>query len=145
MRDEEKITGSYEETIEYGKAIGKSLKGHEVLVLKGPLASGKTVLTKGIALGLGIKETITSPSFTLMNIYEGSSLNLCHCDFYRIESVEDFWDLGIEEYINEKTVVVMEWGDMFISELAIPFTIIDLEVLEGSSRWIRLSQAPLHE
>ncbi len=141
MRDEEKITGSYEETIEYGKTIGKSLKGHEVLVLKGPLASGKTVLTKGIALGLGIKETISSPSFTLMNIYEGSNLDLCHCDLYRIERLEGFWDLGIEEYINEKTVVVIEWGDMFMNELAIPFSIIELEVLEGSSRRIRLSKA----
>ncbi len=135
---EEKITGSYDETLDYGKSIGKTLKGNDVIVLKGPLASGKTVLTKGIALGLGIEEAICSPSFTLMNIYEGSHLILCHCDLYRIERRDDFWDLGLEEYMNEKTVVVMEWGDMFIDELAIPFSIIELEVLEGSTRRITL-------
>jgi tRNA threonylcarbamoyladenosine biosynthesis protein TsaE len=101
---------SYEETIEYGSDFGKSLKGGEVVLLTGGLGCGKTVFTKGIAQALDIAENVTSPSFSIMNIYKGK-LNLYHFDFYRIEDRSEMDDL-LEDYLyTGKGVTVIEWGD----------------------------------
>lgn len=139
-KDHQFMSHSYEETIAIGKTLGQSLKGGELLLLKGPLGSGKTCLTKGIALALGINENITSASFTLINIYEGNRLLLCHSDLYRIENNNDFFDLGIEEYISANTVVIIEWGDRFIEEFPYPLLIIELTILGESKRQIKLTQ-----
>ncbi len=104
------ISKRYEDTVEYGRLIGSSLMGGEMIILTGKLGSGKTVLTKGIAEGLQIDEVITSPSFTIMNLYTGR-LELCHFDFYRIEDRSEMLDL-IEDYLyREQSVSVVEWGE----------------------------------
>ena len=108
---------SYIKTVEYGKKFGKSLKGGEVILLSGELGSGKTSFTKGIARGLDIEESITSPSFTIMNIYQGG-ICLYHFDFYRIEDDSEMEDL-LEDYIYRKEgVTVIEWGEKIIDRLS---------------------------
>ena len=113
MRDTsltEYISKSYRDTVQYGVEMGKSLMGGEVLVLTGELGSGKTAFTKGIAEAIGIDEVITSPSFAIMNAYEGR-MNLYHFDFYRISDTGEMEQL-LEDYIGrEDGVVVIEWGE----------------------------------
>lgn len=105
----EYISKTVADTVAYGERIGVKLLGGEVIILRGKLGSGKTVLTKGIARGMGIAEVITSPSFTIMNEYVGR-LILCHFDFYRVEREDEMEDL-VEDYLYKKdTVVVIEWG-----------------------------------
>ncbi len=106
----------YEDTVEYGKSLGLSLIGGELIILSGQLGSGKTVLTKGIAESLGIDEVVTSPSFAIMNLYCGR-LNLCHFDFYRIEKKAEMEDL-LEDYVYRNgNICVVEWGDPLIDTL----------------------------
>ena len=89
------ISKSYTETINLGEKIGKLLTKDMVIILNGDLASGKTTLTKGIGKGLDVKDTINSPTFTILKIYNGR-LPLYHIDAYRLE--ESNYDLGFDEY-----------------------------------------------
>ena len=89
---------SSEETIRIGEKIGSHLQKGDIIALQGFLAAGKTTITKGIALGLGIDEDVTSPTFTLISEYYGR-LPLYHFDVYRLDSVEDFLNLGSEEML----------------------------------------------
>ncbi|WP_162140213.1 tRNA (adenosine(37)-N6)-threonylcarbamoyltransferase complex ATPase subunit type 1 TsaE [Haploplasma axanthum] len=109
-------TNSYHETIDLGIRIGKAIGDrHIVILLDGDLAAGKTTLTKGIAEGLGIKSTITSPTFTILKEYENNSKKLYHLDLYRLTEVG--MDFDLEEYVDDlDSVVVIEW----------PFQVIEL-------------------
>ncbi|MDD5043791.1 MAG: tRNA (adenosine(37)-N6)-threonylcarbamoyltransferase complex ATPase subunit type 1 TsaE [Patescibacteria group bacterium] len=120
------ITKSERETIVLGKKIAAGLRGGEVLGLTGDLGSGKTVFTKGLAKGLGIKKNITSPTFVLMKVYkiQNSTFvpssgrgkfkiqNFVHVDAYRLNNERDLLDIGLGEYLGDKnSVVVIEWAD----------------------------------
>ena len=93
-----------------GRRIGGSLSGTTVISLEGGLGTGKTVIAKGIAAGLGVEEEITSPSFTIMTEYKGR-MTLHHIDLYRIESPQELEDIGIEEVLSADGVVMVEWGE----------------------------------
>lgn len=105
-------TYSEEETIGLGIKLGSGLSGGDVIALAGELGSGKTRFTKGVALGLGVSENtvVTSPSFSLLNEYEGRC-PLFHIDAYRLESLADFEAAGLEEFFYQDGVVVMEWAE----------------------------------
>lgn len=103
-------------TFEFAKKIGENLKGGDVLCLDGDLGVGKTVFTKGVAAGLGIKDDVSSPTFTLIQEYYGGRLPLYHFDVYRIDGPWDMDDLGYEEYFYGEGVCLVEWGSM-IKEL----------------------------
>ena len=110
------ISKSFMDTINYGSDLGKTLKGGEVVLLTGGLGCGKTVFTKGVARSLDIGENVTSPSFSIMNIYKGS-LDLYHFDFYRIENISEMEDL-LEDYLySEAGVTVIEWGEKMAEKL----------------------------
>jgi tRNA threonylcarbamoyladenosine biosynthesis protein TsaE len=95
-----------------GQKLGQELKGGEVFLLTGDLGGGKTQFTKGLALGLGIKEPITSPTFIYENIYNGQKLKLYHFDLYRSEVIdEDVKDLMLEAFEDQKGVTVVEWAE----------------------------------
>ena len=133
----ELISKSCEETIEYGSEFGKSLKGGEVVILTGCLGCGKTVFTKGIARALDITENVTSPSFSIMNVYRGS-LDLYHFDFYRIENRSEMDDL-LEDYLyTEQGVTVIEWGDK-MKEILDRFFGISF-IIQGESRAIKVER-----
>ena len=103
-------------TFEFAKKIGEKLKSGDALCLDGDLGVGKTVFTKGVAAGLGIKDDVSSPTFTLIQEYYGGRLPLYHFDVYRIDGPWDMDDLGYEEYFYGEGVCLVEWGSM-IKEL----------------------------
>lgn len=103
-------TFSEEETYQLGVRLARLLGPGRAVSLEGDLGAGKTALVKGIAKGLGVRDTITSPTFTLVNTYEGN-VTLHHFDVYRIDDPEELYEIGWEEYFNPNDVCIVEWGD----------------------------------
>ena len=104
-------TNSPEETIEFGKRIGSVLKGGEVIAYKGDLGMGKTTLTRGIAMGLGLDDIVSSPTFALVNEYRGGRLTLYHFDMYRINTAEALESTGYYDYLSDDSVICVEWSE----------------------------------
>ncbi len=101
------------ETQTFGQAVGRQLKGGEVLVLVGDVGSGKTTFVKGLALGLDITETVQSPSFTISRTYQArDSLTLFHYDFYRLQEAGIMAEELQEKLNDPQAIVVMEWADI---------------------------------
>jgi tRNA threonylcarbamoyladenosine biosynthesis protein TsaE len=105
--------------------------------MQGTLAAGKTTITKGIAAALGITETVTSPTFTLISEYEGK-MPLYHMDVYRLDSTEDFINLGTDDMIYGKGISVIEWSEKIMEELPSSTIIIKLEAQQDGSRRISI-------
>lgn len=99
---------------EIGQKIGRLLDRSSVILLDGELGAGKTTLTKGIAKGLNIEEVVNSPTFTIAKMYQGR-LILNHLDVYRLEGLDE--DIGIEDYINEDEVLVVEWSKFLSKDI----------------------------
>ncbi len=105
----EKLSSSASQTLKLGKKIAGNLSGGEIILLSGPLGAGKTVLAKGIAVGLGInKNDVLSPTFVLLRVYQGKH-RLQHFDFYRINAPENIFALGYQEYLYSDAVTLIEW------------------------------------
>jgi len=109
------IAKNEKETISFAKTMAKDFVGGEVIGLIGDLGAGKTTFAKGLALGLGVKVNVNSPTFVLMKVYpvkKGKIKNLVHIDAYRIDCWEDLEVIGADEYFyNPESVVVIEWAD----------------------------------
>jgi tRNA threonylcarbamoyladenosine biosynthesis protein TsaE len=131
------ISRSAEETLAIAKKIAEGFKGEEVIFLVGELGSGKTVFTKGIAAGLGLKDihNVCSPTFTLMNVYQ-ARVPIYHFDLYRIAKGEEIFDLGFEDYLG-KGVVVVEWAEKI--EFPISAILITIHVENHDRRRIEIS------
>lgn len=113
----------------FGINLAKKLEEGSVVALIGDLGAGKTTLTKAIALGLGISETVTSPTFLTLKEYRGKRLDLYHFDLYRISSWQDMIDAGFDEYIFGDGVCIIEWADRIIEFL--PENTIKIELCYG--------------
>ena len=133
----ELFSNSADTTIKIGKLIGSCLTKGTVIAYKGALAAGKTTLTKGIAEALEIDEIITSPTFTLVSEYEGK-LPLYHFDVYRLDTVEDFLNIGSEEMMYGDGVCAIEWSEKIESALPKDAIIIDIEILTPETRKITI-------
>lgn len=105
-------TNSERETYELGLAMGREARPGEVYTLIGDLGVGKTVFTKGLATGLGIKEPVSSPTFTILQEYEEGRLPFYHFDVYRIGDVEEMDEIGYEDYFYGDGVCLIEWADL---------------------------------
>lgn len=105
-----------EETFALGKCLGEAARERQVWALTGDLGAGKTVFTQGFAAGLGVKEPVNSPTFTILQIYEGGRLPLYHFDVYRIAEAEEMEEIGYEECFYGEGVSLIEWGNL-IEEL----------------------------
>jgi len=130
---------SPDETIAFGLALGRVLKAGDVISLSGDLGAGKTYLTKGIAQGLSIWEVVTSPTYTIMQIYD-ADLPLYHFDLYRLERAEELQELGFDEYIYGQGVSVIEWAEKFPEILPNAYLAINISYIgdAGSGRKIEL-------
>ncbi len=133
-------TSSEKETLKFAKEYTRKLKGGEVVGLIGDLGAGKTVFTKGLAIGLGIKNTITSPTFVLMKVYPVKKhkqiKQFVHIDAYRLKSAKDLEVIGALEYFDRSdSVVVIEWADRVKKTLPKKVTFITMEH-NGNSRRI---------
>jgi len=136
---EELVTHSAEETTNWGRDLANRLKPPVLVLLTGDLGSGKTTLTKGIVAGLGVasEDDVTSPTFTLVHNY-GKSAEVCHADFYRIESFHDFETLGMDDVFARPGIVILEWSERFPLKVDWPQVRVRLEHLGGDSRRITL-------
>lgn len=105
------ITHSPEETIEAAIKLGKLLKAGDFIAYKGGLGAGKTTFTRGLAIGLGLGDNVTSPTFALVNEYRGSNITLYHFDMYRIQSEDDLESTGFYDYPFEENVAAVEWSE----------------------------------
>ncbi|HZK20313.1 MAG TPA: tRNA (adenosine(37)-N6)-threonylcarbamoyltransferase complex ATPase subunit type 1 TsaE [Treponemataceae bacterium] len=130
-------TKSSEQTIALGRLIGTHLSPGDIIALQGTLAAGKTTITKGIAQSLGIHQTVTSPTFTLISEYEGS-MPLYHMDVYRLDSTEDFLNLGVDEMLYGDGICIIEWSEKIMEELPSHTIIITLEIEKDTTRKITI-------
>ena len=133
-------TVSDRETIKLGQKLGAVLNEGDVIALVGELGSGKTWFAKGIAIGLGISPgtVITSPSFSLLNEYEGRC-TFFHMDAYRLESLSDFISAGLDEYFFQDGVVAMEWADRWPEILPDWRVKVEFAIVDDHLRKINLS------
>lgn len=104
------VAYSVKGTYALAKRVADKLVGGETVLLNGELGAGKTTFTKGLAAALGIASEVTSPTFTILNVYEDGRLPLYHLDMYRAESMDEVYELGVEEYLNADGVAVIEWN-----------------------------------
>lgn len=116
-----------EDTFELGKKLGQNAKPGDVYTLVGDLGVGKTVFTQGLAEGLGIAEAVSSPTFTIVQVYEEGRLPLYHFDVYRIGDVSEMDEIGYEDYFYGEGVCLIEWADLITEILPERYTRIFIE------------------
>ena len=102
-------TNSYKETAQIASEFARTLKSGDVVLLHGEMGVGKTVFTKGLCQGLGVTDYVTSPTFTVVNEYDGASIKVYHFDLYRIEDEDELIEIGFEEYLASNAICVIEW------------------------------------
>lgn len=138
------ISTSPEETIIAGERIAGLLHPGSVVALRGGLGAGKTYLTKGIARGLGIQEEITSPTYTIISEYHGK-WPFYHIDVYRLRGDDDFNALGGEEFLYSPGISVIEWSELIPNSTPKEAIIIEITLLEGERRLIRIPAFTMEE
>lgn len=120
-------TFSADETYEYGRKMGAEARPGDVYCLTGDLGVGKTVFTQGFAAGLGVEESVSSPTFTIIQEYEGEKKPFYHFDVYRIGDVEEMDEIGFDDYIYGEGVCLIEWADLIREILPEDFVGIFIE------------------
>ena len=133
----EYMTNAPEETEALGEKLSKLLRPGTVLAYLGDLGAGKTAFTRGLARGLGCRETVTSPTYTIVNEYLGGRLPLFHFDMYRLTSSDDLWDIGWEDYLDRQGVCAVEWSENVPEAMAGALT-VRIEKLGDSVRRITI-------
>jgi tRNA threonylcarbamoyladenosine biosynthesis protein TsaE len=105
------VTRSPEETLALGRAFAASLAPGVVVALEGPLGSGKTQFVTGVCEGLGATGPVSSPTFALINVYSAGFGSVVHADLYRVSTLPEVAELGLEEYFNGRSICLIEWAD----------------------------------
>ena len=125
------VTNSPAETEALGQRLAEQLQPGDVIAYTGDLGAGKTAFTRGLARGLGITERITSPTFTIVNEYQGGRLPLFHFDMYRLGSSEELYEIGWEDYLARGGVCAVEWSE--IVEDALEGEVIRVDLKNGDA------------
>lgn len=139
----EYISNSPQETEALGADLAAKLSPGDVVAFTGDLGAGKTAFTRGLARGLGIQERVTSPTFTIVNEYEGGRLPLFHFDMYRLSSSDELFDIGWEDYLARGGVCAVEWSE--IIDDALESGVIRVDIRRGehdSQRIITITGGP---
>ena len=131
----ELITNGPEQTEALGEALGKRLQAGSIVAYCGSLGARKTAFTRGLARGLGITARVTSPTYTIVNEYEGGRLPLFHFDMYRLDSADDLFDIGWEDYLARGGVCAVEWSENVAEAMKNAIT-VTIEKLGGDTRRI---------
>lgn len=133
------ITNSAEETEAAAESFAQKLRPGDVIAYSGGLGAGKTTFTRGLARGLGLPETVSSPTFALVHEHTGGRLSLCHFDMYRIDGEDALYSIGFYDYLGRpKTVLAIEWSEHILFALDMPHISVTLEVLPDERRRIRI-------
>ena len=135
------ITNSPEQTEAVGAALGSKLSPGTVIAYQGDLGAGKTAFTRGVACGLGAKESVTSPTYTIVNEYLSGKYPLFHFDMYRLASSEDLFDIGWEDYLERGGVCAVEWSEN-VADAMEDAIIVTIEKLGEDSRRIIIEGGP---
>ena len=135
------ITNSPEETEALGAALGSRLTPGTVIAYQGDLGAGKTAFTRGVACGLGAKESVTSPTYTIVNEYLSGKYPLFHFDMYRLASSDDLFDIGWEDYLDRGGVCAVEWSEN-VADAMEDAIIVTIEKLGEDSRKITVEGGP---
>jgi len=122
------VSHSTQETEQFGEEVAKSLRGGDVLAFTGSLGMGKTAFTRGLARGLGCRGRVTSPTFTIVNEYDGKT-PLFHFDMYRLGSSDELFDIGWDDYLARDGVCAVEWSER-VSD-ALPDDTIYVDIARG--------------
>ena len=139
----EYTSNSPQETESLGADLAAKLAPGDVVAFTGDLGAGKTAFTRGMARGLGIRERVTSPTFTIVNEYEGGRLPLFHFDMYRLNSSDELFDIGWEDYLARGGVCAVEWSE--IIDDALDGGVIRVDIRRGahdSQRIITITGGP---
>lgn len=138
-------TKSPEETFRVGMHLGEKAIPGQVFTLIGDLGVGKTVFTQGFAKGLGVEESVSSPTFTIVQVYEEGRIPLYHFDVYRIADVEEMEEIGFEDYVMGDGVALIEWANQIQEILPVPRTEITIEKdIEQGFDYRRITVEELH-
>lgn len=127
------ITNSPEQTEQLGQRLGAVLGAGMVVAFTGDLGAGKTAFTRGLARGLGIPDQVTSPTFTIVNEYEGGRLPLFHFDMYRLSCSDELFDIGWEDYLARGGVCAVEWSEIVDDALDNDCVRVDIRRGDGES------------
>ena len=130
-------TNSPGETEAVGAALGRILSPGTVIAYRGDLGAGKTAFTRGLARGLGSRDMVTSPTYTIVNEYLGGRIPLFHFDMYRLASSDDLWDIGWEDYLDRGGVCAVEWSENVADAMEDAIT-VTIEKLGEDSRRITI-------
>ncbi len=122
------ISHSVDETYEIAEMLTKKLPSRAVLALHGDLGAGKTCFVQGIAMALGVKEPVTSPTFTIVNEYYGNRY-LCHMDLYRLNNADEVLALGFDEYLMSDGIIAVEWSER--AEELFPDDAININIIRS--------------
>jgi tRNA threonylcarbamoyladenosine biosynthesis protein TsaE len=135
------LSKSPEETFRIGRTLADGLEAGDVVALTGELGTGKTCLTQGIANGLGVPESyvVTSPTFTLINEYPGRRVDLYHLDVYRLTGCADLAEMGYDEYLYGRGVMVVEWAERVLEAIPDDALFVVMTYLDENKRKIELS------
>jgi tRNA threonylcarbamoyladenosine biosynthesis protein TsaE len=131
------LSSSPAETIAYGRRLAADARPGDVWALSGDLGAGKTHFVQGVAAGLGIAATVTSPTFNLLHEYEGGRLPLFHFDFYRLRTAAEALALGLDEYLAAGGLTIIEWAGKFPELLPAATVRLDFAVARDETREIR--------
>ena len=138
-------THSSEETTQLGRQLAAELRPGSIVLLRGELGAGKTTMVKGIAEGWSAAkaEDVTSPTFTLIHEYRGPGITLYHIDLYRIDTQRELDTLGLDDLIDPKSILLIEWGEKFERFVQERETEIAIEHQGGDHRRITISDDPM--
>ena len=145
------ISHSETQTQRLGLRLGTLVKPGSVVLLEGTMGSGKTVFAQGVALGLEVKEHVTSPSYTLIKEYQSGKFPFYHIDLYRVSSDDSLWSLGLEEYLEGDGICVIEWARKVRDFLPENWLLINIEIMTDTKRELHFEsegdrfQEVLHE
>jgi len=129
------ISHNEKETLNFGKKLVKAFKGGEIIALSGDLGAGKTKLSQGIALGLGVKKKVNSPTFVIVKKYPGRK-TLIHIDAYRLRGADDLINIGWKDFIDPDTIILIEWPERIKKILPAKTVWITIKSLGENSRKI---------
>lgn len=144
-----RATSNVEETKRAGRELASLLRAGDIILLTGPLGAGKTAFTQGLAVGLGVSDRVTSPTFTLVRQHQcttsqGISI-LHHADVYRTNSLDEIEDLALEELVEVGGVAVIEWGEMAAALLGRTAWRITIDVVDDDQRTIVVDETSVGE
>jgi tRNA threonylcarbamoyladenosine biosynthesis protein TsaE len=132
------VSHSADQTVRLGRRLGRLFEGGEVVCLTGELGAGKTCLVQGVGAGLGVKDRITSPTFTLVNEYRGGRLVLHHVDLYRILDAGSALAFGLDEYLYDDGVCAIEWAERVRDVWPEEYLLITLRHIDETKRGVTM-------